>query len=155
MMNIYEESNINFWICCGLIYVEGWLTLSKAFEKSIIKQSVCLPASMFRVMSSTNSINWVSRDRPFRNPCCSGQRILCVSTCFIVWLVMHEIRVSEIGLQLMASFFFPFLNNGQMFAVFHMAGIVPDSYDILNMTKCKYWCYEWCKFFQDSWCYSM
>jgi hypothetical protein len=30
--------------------------------------------------------------------------------------------------------FFPFLNTGQMFAVFHMAGIVPDSYDILNMT---------------------
>jgi O-antigen ligase len=29
---------------------------------------------------------------------------------------------------------FPFLNTGQMFAVFHMAGIVPDSYDILNMT---------------------
>ena len=27
-----------------------------------------------------------------------------------------------------------------MFAVFHMAGIVPDSYDILNMTK--YWCYD-------------
>jgi hypothetical protein len=37
------------------------VTLSKAFEKSIIKQSVCLPASMFRVMSSTNSINWVSQ----------------------------------------------------------------------------------------------
>ena len=34
----------------------------------------------------------------------------------------------------MASNFFPFLNTGQMFAVFHMAGIVPDSYDILNMT---------------------
>ena len=33
----------------------------------------------------------------------------------------------------MASNFFPFLNTGQMFAVFHMAGIVPDSYDILNM----------------------
>jgi hypothetical protein len=28
----------------------------------------------------------------------------------------------------------PFLNTGQMFAVFHMAGIVPDSNDILNMT---------------------
>ena len=34
----------------------------------------------------------------------------------------------------MASNVFPFLNTGQMFAVFHMAGIVPDSYDILNMT---------------------
>ena len=34
----------------------------------------------------------------------------------------------------MASIVFPFLNTGQMFAVFHMAGIVPDSYDILNMT---------------------
>ena len=40
--------------------------------EGFIKQSVCLPASMFRVMSSTNSINWVSHDRPFRNPCCSG-----------------------------------------------------------------------------------
>jgi hypothetical protein len=37
--------------------------------EGFIKQSVCLPASMFRVMSSTNSINWVSHDRPFRNPC--------------------------------------------------------------------------------------
>ena len=34
----------------------------------------------------------------------------------------------------MASNFVPFLNTGQMFALFHMAGIVPDSYDILNMT---------------------
>jgi hypothetical protein len=34
----------------------------------------------------------------------------------------------------MASNVFPFLNTGQMFAVFHMADIVPDSYDILNMT---------------------
>jgi hypothetical protein len=34
----------------------------------------------------------------------------------------------------MASNVFPFLNTGQMFTVFHMAGIVPDSYDILNMT---------------------
>jgi hypothetical protein len=34
----------------------------------------------------------------------------------------------------MASNVFPFSNKGQMFAVFHMAGIVPDSYDILNMT---------------------
>lgn len=34
----------------------------------------------------------------------------------------------------MASNCFPFLNTGQMFAVFHMAGIAPDSYDILNMT---------------------
>ena len=34
----------------------------------------------------------------------------------------------------MASNLFPFLNTGQMFAVFHMAGIVPDLYDILNMT---------------------
>jgi hypothetical protein len=29
----------------------------------------------------------------------------------------------------MASNFFPFLNTGQMFAVFHMAGIVPYSND--------------------------
>ena len=35
---------------------------------------------------------------------------------------------------LMASNFFPFLNTGQMYAVFHMADIVHDSYDILNMT---------------------
>ena len=34
----------------------------------------------------------------------------------------------------MASIFSPFLNTGQMFAVFHMAGIVLDSYAILNMT---------------------
>jgi hypothetical protein len=40
----------------------------------------------------------------------------------------------------MASIVFPFLNTGQIFAVFHMTGIVPDSYDILNMTK--YWCYD-------------
>jgi hypothetical protein len=51
----------------------------------------------------------------------------------------------------MASNFFPFLNTGQMFAVFHMAGIVPDSYDILNMTVSIG--AIWCKFFQDSWCY--
>jgi hypothetical protein len=43
-------------------------------------------------------------------------------------------------MELMASNFFPFLNTGHIFAVFHMAGIVPDSYDILNMIK--YWCYE-------------
>ena len=35
---------------------------------------------------------------------------------------------------LMASNFFPFLNTGQMYAVFHMADIVHDSYDILNIT---------------------
>jgi hypothetical protein len=34
----------------------------------------------------------------------------------------------------MASNCFPFLNTGQMFAVFYMAGVVPDSHDILNMT---------------------
>jgi hypothetical protein len=37
----------------------------------------------------------------------------------------------------MASNVFPFLNTGQMFAVFHMAGIVLDSYAILNLLQHK------------------
>ena len=77
--------------------------MSKDFEKFIIKQSVCLSASIFRVMSSTHSINWVSHDRPFGIHAVAD-RGYCVSACFIIWLVMmcsinlHAIHVSEFGL---------------------------------------------------------
>ena len=47
-----------------------WLTLSKAFEKSMMRQSVCCPLSRFRVTSSMNSTSWVSHDNFFLNLCC-------------------------------------------------------------------------------------
>jgi hypothetical protein len=49
---------------------------------------------------------------------------------------INDINITVSGVEKLLSKpnLFPFLNTGQMFAVFHMAGIVPDSYDILNMT---------------------
>jgi hypothetical protein len=40
----------------------------------------------FLEMSSTNSMSCVSQERLFRNPCCSGYRILFSTPCFMILL---------------------------------------------------------------------
>ena len=51
---------------------EDWLTLSNAFEKSIIRTLVCFPSSMLAETSSTNTSSCASQEQFFLNPCCRG-----------------------------------------------------------------------------------
>jgi hypothetical protein len=53
---------------------------------TISRISVCWPSCKFLEMSSTNSMSGVSQEWPFRNPCCSGYRILFSSPCFMILL---------------------------------------------------------------------
>jgi hypothetical protein len=65
--------------------------------------SVWRPSWRFFEISSTNSMSCVSQERPFRNPCCSGYKMLFFSACCMMFLAMicsrilQQTDVSEIG----------------------------------------------------------
>ncbi len=80
-----------------------------------MKISVWPPFCVVLAMSATNLSSCVSQDLILRNSCCSWYRILYVSVCLMMLLVMmcssnlQEIHVSEIGRYLQSLVLWPFL----------------------------------------------
>ena len=80
-----------------------WGTLSNAFGKSRRMASVCILLSILCARLSISWMSCVSVERYFLNPCCASWRMLCLSKCCMMLLVimcssiLQVMDVSDIG----------------------------------------------------------
>ena len=87
------------------VYEQAMIDFVKSLRK-VQYEDICLLA-----LSSTNSMSCVSQEQPFRNPCCSGYRILFSSPRFMILLanicsiILQQTDVKDIGLQFSANDF--------------------------------------------------